>query len=78
LDLRYTPRDDRYPPYDAEVARARRVAVVVPRHPRLEACVRAVLRRRGLQWQEALVADQVVFYALDAPLPGAALSACTR
>ena len=77
-DLRYTPRDDRYPPYDAQVAAARRVALVVPQHPRLETCLRALLRQHGVTWQEAVVADHVVFYALDAPLPGTVLSACTR
>ncbi len=77
-DLRYTRRDDRYPPYDARVAQAQRVALVAPRHPRLEACLRALLRRRGLTWQEAVVGDQRVFYHLSAFLPGAALSACER
>ena len=77
-DLRYTSRDDRYPPYDAAVRAARRVALVLPRHPRLEACLRALLRRRGLTWQEAVVGDHRVFYGLSDPLPAEALAACTR
>ncbi len=77
-DLRYTSRDDRYAPYDAQVARAARVALVAPQHPRLVACLRALLRGRGLAWREAVVGGQAVFYGLSAPLPAGALSACGR
>ncbi len=76
-DLRYTPRDDRYPPYDALVAAAPRVAYATLHRPPLEACLRRAFAVHGLTWQEATVSDYRVFYALSVPLaPETFLPAC--
>ena len=76
-DLRYTPRDDRYAPYDAAVAAAPRVVYVTVAHPRLEDCLRAAFRRQGVAWQEAVIGDYRVFYDLSRKIaPDGALAAC--
>ncbi len=76
-DLRYTPRDDRYSPYDAAVAAAPRAVYVTVAHPRLEDCLRAAFRRQGVAWQEAVMGDYRVFYDLSRKVtPDEALEAC--
>ncbi len=76
-DFRYTPRDDRYPPYDAWVASSPRVAYITVAHPALDACLRQGLRAAGVAWREAVIGDYRVFYDLSRPLPPQeALAAC--
>jgi len=63
-DLRYTPRDDRYGPYDEQVAASPRVAYITARHPLLDDRLRAGFARLGVSWQEAVLGDYRVFYDL--------------
>ncbi|MBL8055767.1 MAG: glycosyltransferase family 39 protein [Anaerolineales bacterium] len=67
-DLRYTPRDDRYPPYGAAVAAAPRTAFILTRHLALEARLRAGLQALGVAFTEARIGEFQVFYALARPV----------
>ncbi len=70
-DMRYTPRDDRYPAYDDRVAASSRVAFITTRLPALDERLRAGLKSRGIAWQEERIGDYQVFYALSSPVaPG--------
>lgn len=64
LDLRYTPRDDRYPPYREAVAQSSRAAFITARNPALEAVLRQGFDRLGLFWDEERIGDYTVFYGL--------------
>ncbi|NPA93608.1 MAG: hypothetical protein GXO56_08020 [Chloroflexi bacterium] len=78
-DFRYTPRDDRYPPYDAMVAASPRVAYITVTHPPLDACLREGFQRAGITWKEAVIGDYRVFYDLSRPIaPEQALAACEQ
>ncbi|MEW6568836.1 MAG: hypothetical protein AB1449_11860 [Chloroflexota bacterium] len=67
-DLRYTPRDDRYPPYDEMVATSPRVAFITARHPVLDGILRQGLARLGVEWEEVAIGDYRVFYRLSRPV----------
>lgn len=67
-DFRYTSRDDRYPPYDDQVAQAERVAYIVTNHPALEERLRQSFQSFGVTWQEAQIGDFRLFYALSRPV----------
>ncbi len=68
-DLRYTPRDDRYPPYDRLVECADRVAYITTGQPALEKRLREGFRARaGVSWKEKRIGDYRIFYALSAPI----------
>ncbi len=64
-DFRYTPRDDRYLPYDALVTDAERAAYITTNHPALDARLRAYFAAQGVTWQETQIGDYHVFYALS-------------
>jgi 4-amino-4-deoxy-L-arabinose transferase-like glycosyltransferase len=68
-DFRYTPRDDRYPPYQDLVARAWRPAYITTHHPELDQALRDQFIRSGLTWQEAAIGDFRVFYDLSGEIP---------
>lgn len=65
-DLRYTPRDDRYPAYTEQVARSERVAYITTKNPQLDEYLTAKFRSLGLEWQETWIGDYHVFYRLSA------------
>ena len=67
-DLRYTARDNRYPPYAEAVASAARVAYITTGQAQLEERLRAGFRQLGVQWREAAVGDYHVFYDLSRPV----------
>jgi hypothetical protein len=67
-DLRYTARDDRYPPYAAEVAASRRVAYITTNNPRLDARLRAGMLTAGIDWHETWIGDYHVYYRLSRPI----------
>ena len=56
-DFRYTPRDDRYPPYDLLVADSPRTAFIISRHPALEERLRQELAAHMIQWAEKRIGD---------------------
>lgn len=64
-DLRYTARDNRYPPYSQEVARSPRVAYVAAGNEALETFLRSSFRRLELAWHEERIGDYLVFYGLS-------------
>lgn len=64
-DLRYTPRDDRYAPYQEMVAESERVAYINTRIPEVTTALRADFTRLSVTWQERAIGDYVVFYDLS-------------
>lgn len=64
-DFRYTPRDDRYAPYDAVVAEAPRVAYITTNHPALDDTLRAGLRDRQVSFRETGIGGFHLFYDLS-------------
>lgn len=65
LDLRYTPRDDRYAPYTALVDQSQRVAYITTRNPALDEYLRAHFSGLGVQWQENQIGDYHIYYRLS-------------
>jgi 4-amino-4-deoxy-L-arabinose transferase-like glycosyltransferase len=64
-DLRYSARDDRYAPYDEQVAASERVAYITSRNPALNARLKSGLYRLGVKYREQQIGDFDVFYALS-------------
>jgi 4-amino-4-deoxy-L-arabinose transferase-like glycosyltransferase len=67
-DLRYTPRDDRYPPYSEAVAVAEKVAYITTNHPDLNEYIQAGFSSLDVSWQEIQIGDYTVFYDLSRPV----------
>jgi hypothetical protein len=65
LDFRHTTRDDRYAPYAEQVSASERVAYITVRHPELDKRLRQGFERLGIRFQEAVIGDYHVFYALS-------------
>ena len=65
LDLRYTPRDDRYPAYTQAVADSPRVAYITTRNPRLDARLRQSFEDLGITWEEETIGDFHIYYRLS-------------
>jgi 4-amino-4-deoxy-L-arabinose transferase-like glycosyltransferase len=65
LDLRYTPRDDRYGPYQELVAQSPRVAYITTRNPDLDTHIRASFDQLGVTWNEKQIGDYLVYYQLS-------------
>jgi hypothetical protein len=63
-DFRFTPREDRYPPYSAAVAESPRVAYITTRHAALDERLRQGFRALDVSFEEAAFGDYRVFYAL--------------
>ena len=64
-DLRYTSRDDRYPPYDREVADSRGVVYITALNPALDRKLSLGLDRNGITWEEHQIGDYRVYYHLS-------------
>jgi 4-amino-4-deoxy-L-arabinose transferase-like glycosyltransferase len=64
-DLRFTPRDNRYPPYTAAVASAPRAAYITFDHPNLDDRIRSGLKVLGVEWREAQIGGYHVYYDLS-------------
>jgi len=64
-DFRYTPRDDRYPPYSEVVTQAERVAYITTRHPALDDRLREGFIELGVSFREIAIGDYHVFYGLS-------------
>ena len=65
LDLRYTPRDDRYSPYTEMVETSERVAYITTRNPALDAHLVEQFRVLGVTWEETQIGDFHVYYRLS-------------
>jgi hypothetical protein len=72
-DFRYTPRDDRYLPYDDVVAGSERVAYITTRHPALDERLREGFREQGVAFEETSIGDYHVFHSLSEPITPQAL-----
>lgn len=66
LDMRYTARDNRYPPYDGMVAESNRAAYITTKHPELDERLRQAFRNQSITWQEKKIGDFQIFYQLSA------------
>jgi hypothetical protein len=64
-DLRYTPRDDRYAPYDDIVDSSSQPAYITTRAPDLNDRLRSAFQRLGVTWEEKQIGDFQVFYHLS-------------
>jgi hypothetical protein len=67
-DLRYTPRDDRYSPYDNLVDTSSRVAYITTNNPALDARLEAAFAGRGIRYQVEQIGDFRIYYNLSALL----------
>jgi len=68
-DLRYTPRDDRYAPYDSSVADSDRAAYITTGPAALDSALEAYFFRMDVGYQEVDVGDYHVYYALSRRVP---------
>jgi len=75
LNLGYTPRDDRYPPYTQAVAQANRAFYITTNHPALDALLRENFSRLDVSFKEKLIGSYQVFYALSRKVEPVELSA---
>lgn len=64
-DLRYTPRDDRYPPYDSLVENAERTAYITTNNPALDAALESGFSRLGVDYQIKQIGDFRIYYDLS-------------
>ncbi len=67
-DFRYTDRDNRYQPYDIEVAHSNKVAYITTNHPALDEILRVRFKQTGVAWKEQRIGDYQVFYSLSKPV----------
>lgn len=65
LDMRYTPRDDRYAPYQKVVEQSDRAVYITTRNPLLDDYLRANFQDLGVSWQEKKIGDYLVYYRLS-------------
>jgi 4-amino-4-deoxy-L-arabinose transferase-like glycosyltransferase len=65
LDMRYTPRDDRYPAYTEMVRYNQRAAYITTRNPALDRYLRDHFQGLGVSWQEKQIGDYIVYYHLS-------------
>jgi hypothetical protein len=64
-DLTYTPRDDRYAPYDEWVESAERIAYITTKNPNLDALLESSLRRLGVEYRVEQIGDFRIYYRLS-------------
>ena len=67
-DLRYTPRDDRYPPYDGLVEAAGRTAYITTKNPALDAVLESAFETLGVGYRVEQIGDFRIYYALTRPV----------
>jgi hypothetical protein len=67
-DLSYTPRDDRYAPYDALVESSNRAAYITTKNPNLDAVLETAFRDLGITYQVEQIGDFRIYYRLSRPI----------
>jgi hypothetical protein len=67
-DLRYTRRDDRYAPYDAEVDGSERVAYIISNNALLNLRLEDALHEQQVEYQIENIGDYRIYYRLSRPL----------
>src|SRR5690606_7006654 len=65
IDQRYSPRDNRYPPYLEAVEASERAAYITTHNPVLDERLRAALAAAEVTYEETLIGDYRIFYALS-------------
>ena len=65
VDLRYTPRDDRYDPYGERVDASPTAVYVTTNHPALDGLLREQFRALGVRSRETQIGSYHVFYDLS-------------
>jgi 4-amino-4-deoxy-L-arabinose transferase-like glycosyltransferase len=65
LDLGYTPRDDRYPPYTQAVREASHAFYITHNNLNLDTKIREGLTALGVTFQERMIGNYHLFYALS-------------
>ena len=65
VDMRYTPRDDRYSPYDERVEKSASVAYITTNHPDLDEVIRQGLTGLGVSFEETSIGSYHVFFSLS-------------
>jgi hypothetical protein len=68
-DLGYTPRDDRYAPYDDVVSQSPRFAYITTGPRSVESTLEGYFARLGVSYQVADIGDYHVYYALSRRVP---------
>ncbi len=68
LDLRYTSRDDRYPPYTLVVSQSERVAYITTHNPALDDYLKQAFDRLNINYQEVQIGDYRIYYRLSRPV----------
>jgi 4-amino-4-deoxy-L-arabinose transferase-like glycosyltransferase len=61
-DLKYTTRDDRYPPYDRKVAQSNRAAYITTLNPALDDYLQKQFQSLQVSWKEQQIGDYHVYY----------------
>ena len=64
-DLRYTARDDRYPPYAAMVVSADRIAYITTNNPALDSLLESAFSKRGIRYRIEQIGDFRIYYQLS-------------
>ncbi len=67
-DLRYTARDDRYPPYQQLVAESEQVAYITTKNPALDEFLIEGMQAARISWQENWIGDYHIFFNLSQPI----------
>jgi hypothetical protein len=67
-DFRYTARDNRYQPYNSEVAHSNKVAYITTNHPALDEYLRGRFKQAGVSWEEQRLGGFQVFFSLSKPV----------
>ena len=68
MDMRYTPRDDRYPNYTAMVQSSQKVAYLTTKNPVLDQYLRSKFTELAITWEEKTIGDFHLFYHLSMPI----------
>ncbi len=74
-DFRYTPRDNRYEPYEDLVAKSERVAYITTHHPELDQVLKSAFEAVGVEYEETRIGDYHVYYGLSEAVAPADLGA---
>ena len=72
-DLRYTKRDDRYPPYTQMVQDSKKTAYITTFNPALDEKINLGLKKLDITWKEKMIGDYRIYYQLSKPVHPAEL-----
>lgn len=68
LDLRYTPKDDRYPTYSEIVGQSQRIAYITSKNLKLDEHLLSHFQSCGVTWKEKQIGDYHVYYDFSRPV----------